>query len=197
MQSYIRKILQPENLPNWVSLIAIVAVLWTLNSELSRQSLEETKLAILKQLNNTATPMQVDQVLNSGYLAAISELVSDGLVLQTSQGYEIRRYDPRIKDDVAVAVSLVFGTKEDGNDTHGVIPENCKEFNNKYNQVFDLVMKMETLRESRLDNHFKDYLLNHKDLFFKQIFLMTYHRKSDLSAMLNCFDFSITGNTNE
>ena len=118
MQSYIRKILQPENLPNWVSLIAIVAVLWTLNSELSRQSLEETKLVILKQLSNTATPMKLEQVITDGYLAAISELVADGLVLQTSQGYEIRRYDPRIKDDISIAISLVFGWRFIKSDQH-------------------------------------------------------------------------------
>ena len=189
MQSYIRKILQPENLPNWVSLIAIVAVLWTLNSELSRQSLEETKLVILKQLSNTATPMKLEQVITDGYLAAISELVADGLVLQTSQGYEIRRYDPRIKDDISIAISLVLGVDNYRDTGKGLIPLDCTLFKNRHEDVIKITKLLERLRGNSVDENFEEYISSHKDVLFKQLYLMTYHRNTDLQAMLNCFDF--------
>lgn len=186
--SYVKKMLQADNLPSWISLIALVAVLITLKGELSRSEIVEEKLKIVKQFTQSPLPIEFEQVkLNPKKLQAMSELVSDKLAVQTARGYEFNRFDPRLKDDIYISIRLALAKHQPDVDKY-TFPKSCAKIEVLLVNSELIVMKLERLRGGTVDLEFKSYLNNHRDVFLKQLYYNTDRTPSDYQSALDCFD---------
>lgn len=190
--NYINRIFQPENLPSWISLIAIIAVLFTLNKELSRSEIETEKDKIISRFAESTLPIQLSEVRgNPKKLQAISELVSDKLAIPTALGYEANRFDPRLKDDITVSVKLAL-MKHQTNKAKLFFPHSCKAINVLIVDIDTMVMNLEALRGGKIDTEFKEYIGSHRDIILKQLIYVTSRKKDDYKLALNCFT-KVTG----
>lgn len=185
--NYINKIFQAENLPSWISLIAVIAVLFTLEKELSRTEIEAEKDKIITQFSKSTLPIQLSEIRgNPKKLQAISELVSDKLAIPTALGYEPNRFSPRLFDDIKVSVNLSL-QKYQADDTVIYFPKSCALIKTLIIDVDVMVMKLEELRGGKVGEEFREYLGSHRDVILKQLFYATSRQKNDYELALECF----------
>jgi hypothetical protein len=187
IMAYLKKIIQPENLPSWVSLIAIIAVFFTLNNELSRSDIEEEKLKIVTNFTKSTLPIKFDDLKSDPKkLQAMSELVSAKLAIQTARGFEATRFDPRLKDDIYVSVRLAL-SKHQSEKERFVYPNTCDEIKSVIFDAEVMIIKLEELRGGRINDEFKLYLQDHRDVILKQMFANTDRNVHDYALSLECF----------
>lgn len=192
---YIKEILKAENLPNWLSLIAVVAVLYTLNTELSRSKIEKLKQEYIKDLTTSNIPISFDKITKNAKKAqAMSELVRDGLAVQTVYGYEMSRFNPRLKDDINFATGIVlFKNLKDKqnidlskNEDVQIYTASCDDINKYIKESMIIVSKIEIMRQGSTDYEFEEYLKKHKDLFVKELFQWAQWNGNEYDKITKC-----------
>lgn len=168
-------------------MFAIIAVFFTLNTELSRSEIEEEKLKIVQSFANSTLPIKFDELKSSPKkLQAMSELVSSELAIQTARGFEATRFDPRLKDDIYVSVRLALAKHQPEKENY-VFPKTCAEIKAIIVDSEIVIMKLEELRGGRVDDEFKLYLKDHRDVILKQMFYNTIRCAHDYELALQCF----------
>ena len=192
---YIKEVLKADNLPNWLSLIAVVAVLYTLNTDLSRSKIEESKQEYIKVLTTSNTPIPFNEITdNPKKVQAMSELVRDGLAIQTVYGYEMSRFNPRLKADIHFATGLVFfkNLKEIKNidlnnkKERQIYTTKCEDIQNYIKDSMVIVTKIEAMRKGKTELKFSEYLNKHKDIFVKQLYLWAEWNGSEYNVISKC-----------
>lgn len=190
---YIKEVFKASNLPSWISLVAVIAVLLTLNQELSRSEIESEKDKIITQFSESTLPIQIADVRGKPKkLQALSELVSDRLVIPTALGYEPNRFTPRLFDDIGISLNLAIHKYQSDVNDEVYIPRPCSKTRLLVDDVNSMVIRLERLRGGFVDSNFQEYIDSHRDIVLKKLVLATKRKTDDFDFVMKCFKERLT-----
>lgn len=105
---YIQSIGKPNILPNWFSLLALIAVVMSIRSNIKDSELAKYKSQLIfKAHQSNGVIPEEDSQDEKMYYTALDELLSSGIVRKINDGYELTKFSPRITDDILFASQLI------------------------------------------------------------------------------------------
>lgn len=124
MSDYLDKVLQAENLPNWIGLLGILlsgaAILFLAIDRHEKETEARVEAMIIAHLEKTGstTVQQLIPVAEANGISTelvergIYTLVAKQILLKTSLGFEMKRFKTRLFDEIDLVIKHKYPTKK-------------------------------------------------------------------------------------
>ncbi|MDO6613725.1 hypothetical protein Q4601_19750 [Shewanella sp. 1_MG-2023] len=105
MKQYFKTAFKADNLPNWINLLALVAVFFSISYQFDAQSIQAYKADLIKVANKKGGI--IEKTDDERFSSAIAELLRDGIATRIRGGYELSISTPRFTNDIYFAANIV------------------------------------------------------------------------------------------
>ncbi len=190
----LKKIFSVEHFPNWAGLATLAGLLWTIAGLSDSAKIESYKGEYLALMQASNSPIEINwntEDEKNLRAAAIASLIGDGLVVSTATGYEFKRFDPRLKDDIKLASGLALEKNgyEFGQKSYILSTRQCDKLVKVVEDTENLIVHIEKMRERTdfKEKIFRAYLSSHRDVTVKEVLTWSKNEDGTLDDVIKCF----------
>jgi len=181
--SYIKSIFKVDVFPNWLGLVALIAVFISIDSQFDEDKLQLYKKSLIVGAMESNLILKNDN--SEMFEPAVAELLRDNLIVRINGGYEITKHLPRLSDDIQFVTLLL---SRDSKNT--IMSENsCDVIKQNIVKTKTMLHKIESSRSSSNEykkEEFEIYLTQFEYLILKK--MMSWPSFDKMENQEDCFN---------